>query len=96
MEFYAHAEDSVDRLCCHQDGYWNVLSSEKLVDQTAIIISQRILKDVALSADLVKGWINAFPFTYTVDGVTSFLQLLDVQNVRKYTRFSLNKGCEKF
>ena len=32
MEIYAHAEDNVDRLCCHQDGYWNVLSLEKFVD----------------------------------------------------------------
>ena len=29
--------------------------------------------------------------TLTIDGVTSFLQLPDVQNVRKNTRFSLNK-----
>ena len=33
--------------------------------------------------------------TLTIDGVTSFLQLLDVQNVHKYTRFSLNKSCGK-
>ena len=50
---------------------------------TAIIISQRVLKGVALSADLVKGCINAFPFTGTIDVVTSSLQLLDAQNVRK-------------
>ena len=31
----------------------------------------------------------------TIDGVTSFSQLLDVQNVRKITRFSLNKSCGK-
>ena len=29
----------------------------------------------------------------TIDGVTSFLQLLDVQNVHKNTRYSLNKSC---
>ena len=34
--------------------------------------------------------------TLTIDGVTSFLHLLDVQNVRKNTRFSLNKSCLKF
>ena len=34
--------------------------------------------------------------TLKIDGVTSFLQLLDVQNVRKSTRFSLNKSCGKF
>ena len=34
--------------------------------------------------------------TLKIDGVTSFLQLLDVQNVRKNTRFSLNKSCGKF
>ena len=32
----------------------------------------------------------------TIDGVMSFLQLLDVQNVRKNTRFSLNKSWGKF
>ena len=32
----------------------------------------------------------------TLDGVTSFSQLLDVQNVRENTRFSLNKSCGKF
>ena len=31
-----------------------------------------------------------------IDGVTSFSQLLDVQNVRRNTRFSLNKSCGKF
>ena len=86
MEIYAHAEDNGDRLCCHQDGYWKVLSSEKFVDYNclmAVKISLRVLKGVALSVDMVKGCINAFPFTCTVDGVTSSLQLLDVQNVRK-------------
>ena len=32
----------------------------------------------------------------TVDGVMSFLQLLDVQNVRKNISFSLNKSRRKF
>ena len=32
----------------------------------------------------------------TIDGVTSFLQLFDVQNVRTNTSFSLNKSCGKF
>ena len=30
--------------------------------------------------------------TLTIDDVTSFLQLLDVQNIRKNMRFILNKG----
>ena len=34
--------------------------------------------------------------TLTIEGVTSFLQLLDVQNVRRNKCFSLNKSCEKF
>ena len=34
--------------------------------------------------------------TLTIDGVTSFLQLLDVKNVRKNTYFSLKKSCGKF
>ena len=34
--------------------------------------------------------------TLTIDGVTTFLQLLDVQNVRKHARFSLKKSCGKF
>ena len=33
--------------------------------------------------------------TLTIDGVTSFLQLHDVQNIRKNMRFNLNKGCWK-
>ena len=33
--------------------------------------------------------------TLAVDGITSFLQLLDVQNIRNNTRFSLNKSCGK-
>ena len=33
--------------------------------------------------------------TLTIDGVTSLLQLLDVQNMRKTTRFSLNKSYGK-
>ena len=28
--------------------------------------------------------------TLTIDGLTSFLQLLNIQNIRKNTRFSLN------
>ena len=32
----------------------------------------------------------------TIDGVTSFLQLLDVQNAHKNTCFSLKKTCGKF
>ena len=34
--------------------------------------------------------------TLTIGGVTSFLQLLDVQNVRKNRLSSLNKRCGKF
>ena len=34
--------------------------------------------------------------TLTIDGVMSFLRLLGVLNVRKNTRFSLNKSCRKF
>ena len=34
--------------------------------------------------------------TLTIDGVTLFLQLLNVQNVRKNTHFSLNKSWGKF
>ena len=34
--------------------------------------------------------------TLKMDGKTSFLQQLDVQNVHKNTRFSLNKSCGKF
>ena len=32
----------------------------------------------------------------TIDGVKSFLELHDVQKIRKNTRFSLNKSCRKF
>ena len=34
--------------------------------------------------------------TLTIDGVTSFSQLLDIQHVCKNTHFSLNKSCGKF
>ena len=34
--------------------------------------------------------------TLTIDGVTSFLQLLAVQNVHKNMHFSLKKSCGKF
>ena len=34
--------------------------------------------------------------TLTIDGVTSILQLLDIQNVRQNTRYSLGKSCGKF
>ena len=34
--------------------------------------------------------------TLTIDGVTLFLQLLDLQNVHKNMCFSLNKSCGKF
>ena len=34
--------------------------------------------------------------TLTIDGVASFLQLLDIQNVCKNMCFSLNKSCGKF
>ena len=34
--------------------------------------------------------------TLTIDGVLSFLQPLDAQNVRKNTCFILNKSCGKF
>ena len=34
--------------------------------------------------------------TLTIDGVTSFSQLLDVKIVRNDTRFSLNKSYSKF
>ena len=34
--------------------------------------------------------------TLTIDGVTSFLQPLDFQIVRKNTHFGLNKYCRKF
>ena len=33
--------------------------------------------------------------TLTIDGVTSFLQLMDVQNVSKNTHFSPNKSYGK-
>ena len=34
--------------------------------------------------------------TLTIDGVTSFSQLLDIENVGKNMRFSPNKSCGKF
>ena len=34
--------------------------------------------------------------TFTIDGVMSVLQLLDVQMIRKNMRFSLNKSFRKF
>ena len=34
--------------------------------------------------------------TLTIDSISSFSQLLDIQYVRKNTCFSLNKSCGKF
>ena len=34
--------------------------------------------------------------TLAINGVTSFLQLLDVHNVYKFMRFSPDKSCGKF
>ena len=34
--------------------------------------------------------------TLTIDGVTSFSQLHDIENVGKNMRFRLNKSCGKF
>ena len=48
------------------------------------------------SLSFITSYITYGIVTMTIDGVTSFLQLLHVQNVRKNTRFSLNKSCGKF
>ena len=40
--------------------------------------------------------IRLMTSSITIDGVTSNLQLWDVQNERKNTSFSLNKSCGKF
>ena len=39
---------------------------------------------------------NFMTSSITIDGLTSILQLLDVQNISKNTSFSLNKSCGKF
>ena len=66
MEMRAHAEDNVDIVCRHQDGYWNAVSSDQFGEQTAIRIGKGALKGMTQSADLVSEWINAFPITCTV------------------------------
>ena len=66
MKMRAHAEDNVDIVCRHQDGYWNAVSSDQFGEQTAIRICKRALKGMPLSADLVSEWTNAFPITRTV------------------------------
>ena len=48
------------------------------------------------SVNFIMSSISYGIVTMTIDGVSSFLQLLDVQNVRKNARFSLNKSCGKF
>ena len=66
MEMRAHAEDNVDIVCRHQDGYWNAVSSDQFGEQTAIRIGKGALKGMTQSADLVSEWINTFPITCTV------------------------------
>ena len=66
MEMRAHADDNVDIVCRHQDGYWNAVSSDQFGEQSAIRIGKGALKGMTLSADLVSEWINAFPITCTV------------------------------
>ena len=38
MKMSAHADDNVDLVCHHQDGYLNAVSPDKFGDQTAITI----------------------------------------------------------
>ena len=66
MEMRAHTEDNVDLVCRHHDGYWNAVSSDQFGEQTAIRIGKGALKGMALSAELVSEWINAFLITCTV------------------------------
>ena len=44
----------------------------------------------------MKSYITNSLVSLIVDGVTSFLQLMDVQNVCKHTHFSPNKSYRKF
>ena len=66
MEMRAHAEDNVDLVCRHHDGYWNAKSLDQFGEQIVIRIGKRALKGMTLSAELVSVWINAFPITCTV------------------------------
>ena len=61
-----HAEDMVDLVCRHHDGYWNAVSADQFGEQTAIRIGKGALKGMTLSADLVSEWIDAFPITVHV------------------------------
>ena len=61
-----HAEDRVDLVCRHHDGYWNAVSADQFGEQTAIKIGKGALKGMTLSADLVSEWIDAFPITVHV------------------------------
>ena len=53
-------EDKVDLACRHHDGYWNAVSAEQFVEQTAIKIGKGALKGMTLFADLVSG-LTHFP-----------------------------------
>ena len=61
-----HAEDMVDLLCRHHDGYWNAVSADQFGEHIAIRIGKGALKGMTLSADLVSEWIDAFPITVHV------------------------------
>ena len=69
--------------------------SDLLVDKSLHGLSTVLRQSVA-SLIFMASFITNGIVTLTIDGVTSFLQLLDVQNIRKNMRFSLNKGCGKF
>ena len=53
-------EDKVHLACRHHDGYWNAVSAEQFVEQTAIKIGKGALKGMTLFADLVSG-LTHFP-----------------------------------
>ena len=75
-----------------------------MVKLSALLVDKSLHGQGKDRRDVIRSpvWIfitSSIPYgigTLTIDGVKSFLQLLDVQNVRKNTHFSLNKSCEKF
>ena len=84
MEMRAHAEDNVDIVCRHEDGYWNAVSSDQFGEQTAIRIGNGALKGMTLSADLVSEWIK--PFQLHVQFLTNWTVSIQTQSLDVHHR----------
>ena len=72
--------------------------SDLLVDKSlnGLGTDQRHVIRSVTSLIFMASFITYDIVTLTIDGITSFLQVLDVKNVRSNTLFSLNNSCGIF